>query len=389
MKKMMLWINLIAGAALLVCTVLALFLPFRYGGSVYQDALDAQEGWFLVSSDGEFTSEKVNIHDLEFDNDQNAVVGRELKAEDLAGGDLCFISTNTCFRVYMNDELIYDFYPELPWYSGTTYGNAIHEVNIPYFEGTAVLRMEVTSQGNGMWAGFNRAYFRNSAQYIKDLLGDHFWKVVMSFIVFAIGLLLVILALVFEFRSNQRIEAVSIGVVAMILAVWSNSGTYMMEMFISNLGMVRMLNYMTLVLLPFPGLTLILCVVRNLKSKSAWIVGSLVGVNLITHVVALAAGWADYHDLLLITHGGFILTVILGVGEVVLAIRKKRMVSKDQFIVLFTFSIVVVTGIIDLISFYLSKIRLDVAKFTNRTNKSITRLTVEHMLLFLGIQAVC
>ena len=379
MKKTLFWINLIAGGLLLVAAFLALVLPYRFTGSTYKDTLDARKGWFYVDQNGQITSEEADIHDPVFDENRRAVAACTVDAAGLVGGDLCFISTNINFKLYMDDELIYDFEPELKWYSGSSYGNMVHEVNLPYFKGRATLRLEMERTEDGMWSGFDRVYFQNSAQYIKDLLDDYFSKLVISFIIFLIGALLVVLALVFEFRTAQQTEAISIGLVAMILAIWSNSGTYMLEMFASDLGLVRMLTYTTLILLPFPGLTLILCVVRNLKSKSAWIVGSLVVANLLTHFIVIVTKLGDYHDLLLFTHGVFILTVALAVIEVVRGIRKKRLATKEQFVVLGTFSIVVVTGMVDLVTFYMGN-RMDVARFT--------RVGLLFFIVFLSIHEI-
>ena len=379
MKKTLFWINLIAGGLLLIFAALSLFLPYRFTGSTYQDAMEAREGWFYVDEKGQVTSRKADLHDFVDDNMREAVVSRTVAASDLGGGDLCFISTNITFKVYMNGELVYEFEPDLKWYSGTSYGNMVHEVNLPYFVGESEIRIEAKKTVDGMWAGFDRTFFQNSAQYLRGLLSDYFSKMVISFIIFLIGGILVVLALVFEFRTAQQTEAISIGLVAMVLALWSNSGTYMLETFASDLGLVRMLSYVTLIILPFPGLILILCAVRNPKSRSAWIIGLLAAANFVTHVVVLAAGWADYHDLLPFTHFVFILAVVLGVAEVIRAVRKKKIVERSQLVVLGTFSIVVITGIVDLISFYMGN-RMDVARFT--------RVGLLFFIVFLSIHEI-
>jgi diguanylate cyclase (GGDEF)-like protein len=376
MRKGHFWVNLICGAVILLFSLLAFFTPFRYVGSVYKESLDADEGWYYMEEDSsgetgnaekkltdkKLTDKEASLKDLTF-TDGKAVVGRVLSPGGLAGGDLCFISTNIKFMIYMGDDLIYDFDPEMKAYSGETYGNCVHEVNMPYFTEDVVLRIEGEVMGTDMWSGFDRSLFQNSAQYMKDLLSDNFYKLVFSFIIFCSGFILIVLALSFEFRVNKQVEAISIGTVAMTLAVWSNSGTYMLETFCSDLGLVRMMNYGTLMMLPLPGLTLILCATRNLKSKLLLIEDILVIANILIHIVLIGTGVADYHDILIFTHINFVLAVVFGAIEITKGFMKKKIRDKEQFVVLGTFSVVVITGIVDLILYYFGN-RKDVSRFT-------------------------
>ena len=379
MKKILLLFNLIIGGLLLILSVLAIFLPFRYKGSTYKETLDARKGWFYADEDGRLTSREADISALEFGAGGKVTVVYPMQAGGLAGGDLCFISSNVRFWIYMNDEMVYSFDPDLPKYAGESSASTVHQVNMPYFDGDSELRMDVEIMTEGMKANFERAYFQNSAQYLKDLLGDHFYKLVISFIIFATGFILVVLALAFEFRTYQQIEAVSIGVVAMILAVWSNSGTYMLESFMSDLGLVRLLGYGTLMVLPFPGFTLTLSAVHRLKSKTIWIVGGLVTLNILIHVIVLSFGLGDYHNTLILTHGVFLVTVILAIYEIIRAFVKRQMKERSQYVVLITFGIVVCTGIFDLLNFYFGD-RSDVARFT--------RVGLLFFILFLSVYEV-
>lgn len=363
MKKTILILNLIAGSMVLIFSVLALFLPFRYTGSTEQDVTDARYGWYYVDTDGKMTGKEADLHELVFNDDKTVSVARTIVARGLAGGDLCFISTNISFMVYMNGALVYDFSPEMKRYTGRSYGNLVHEINLPYFDGEAELKIVATSMGNDMWSGFERAVFQNSAAYFKDFLGENVWKLIFSLITFLFGLILVVLALFFEFRTRNQIEAVSIGVLTMILAVWSNSGTFMLETFSSDLGMVRMVNYGSLILLPLPGLSLILCVTRELESKTLKLLETLVGLNFLTHLIVIGFDLGDYHDVLLFTHFNFLLAVVLGVFHVVRAFVRKRITESNQVVVLGTFAVAMTSGLVDLIFYYIGN-NSDMARFT-------------------------
>jgi len=363
MKKTLLIMNLIAGGMVLVFSVLALFMPFGFVGSTEQDITDARYGWYYVDASGNVTAKEADLHELEFNDDGTVTVSRTIVAGGLAGGDLCFISTNITFKVYMNGKLIYDFTPDLKRYMGASYGNLAHEVNMPYFDGDAEIRITAEKMGKDMWFGFENAVFQNSAAYFKAFIKENLWKLVFSFVTFLIGLFLVVLALFFEFRTRNKIEAVSIGVIAIILAVWSNSGTYMLETFSSDLGMVRMVNYGSLILLPLPGISLVLCVTRELESKTLKLIEILVGLNLLTHITVIGFRLADYHDILLFTHFNFILAAVLGIFHVVRAFMRHRIDESNQIVVLGTFGVVMFAGIVDLISYYIGG-GMDMARFT-------------------------
>ncbi len=379
MKKALFWINIISGAILLLLTVLAFFTTFDYRGSVYQGKLDANVGWFYADSEGKATEKAATLGDPQYDEKETAVLIKKVNAEGLAGGDLCFVSANVRFWIYLNDELIYDFDPEMRVYAGLAYGDEIHEVNIPYFNGDATIRIEIKRLTDGMWGGFERAYFQNSANYLKDIIHENLWKIILSFIVFVIGIMLILMALVFEYKTINQIETISIGVVAMLLAVWSNSGTYMLETFANDQGILRLLNYGTLIPLPVAGLSLVLCITRNLEAISIRIISVLAILNALIQTIGIGFGICDYHDVLIITHIVFLLTVIFAIAEVVSAFKKHRIVEQSQFRVLITFSVVVVTGLIDLTFYYLGD-RRDVAR--------VTRVGLVFFVVFLSVHEV-
>ena len=345
--------NIIAGLIILVFTVMSFIRPFNFSGQTNNVKLDAQSGWYYIDSLGTLTSRSVDLEKLEFDEKTGDVsLIRTISSDELQGADLCFVSTNISFDVYINEKKLYSFQPEMKSYMGTSYSNAVHAITIPGFSENADIRIDAHRMGEGMFSGFRRAFFQSGDLYHKDLNSDNFYKLVISFVVFFIGLGQALSALFLEFRPLHKLESISIGVMAMLLAVWTNSGTYMLEVYANDPGMIRMVSFLALILLPLPGLTLVLCASRRSKSKGFILIEVLVSINLILHIILINSGEVDYHELLPITHGIFILTIIIAIINVILAFAKKKIVEHSQIVVLAFFGLLMMSGVVDLIFFY-------------------------------------
>ena len=363
MEKRQFITSLFIGAFLIAALVLACFSKFEFKGSIYNDSQDAMAGWYYLDENGELTDREADLSELEFDEVSRTSVGRLLTSDSLMGGDLCLISTNAVFDVYLNDEQLYDFHPVIKFYTGTSYSNAVHEITSPYFVGEAFMRMDVERMGKGMWGGFSRARFQGTSDYLKDLLAENLYKLVLAIICFIIGIMLVIFALIFEFRSKNRLESVAVGVVSMILAFWTNSGTFMLELLIPDKGIIRMLNYLALIFLPLPGLLIVACVTRSENSIFMRITEILVALNFVVTIALVWSGFCDYHDVLYFTHFNFVLAVVFAICLIGRAYMRHAVKEKSQTFVLFTYMFLVMTGIVDLILYYTTW-STDMARFS-------------------------
>ena len=351
------------GAFLTIALVVACFLEFKYEGAVYEDKQEAAKGWYYLDENGNITDREADLEHLEYEDNERASVGRMISSEGLYGGDLCFISTNVFFDVYLDNQKIYDFHPIVRFYSGLAYGNVIHEVVSPYFYGEAFLRIDVEAKRNGMWAGFDRVYFQGTADYLKELLSENLYKLVLAVICFIVGAMLVIFALVFEFRSKKRLESVAVGVVSMILAFWTNSGTFMLELLIPDKGVIRMLNYFALIFLPVPGLLIVCCVTKSEGSILMRITEILAALDLLVTIALVWTGVCDYHTVLYFTHFNFVLAVIFAIALIGRAYMHHAVKERGQTVVLFTYMGLVMTGIVDLILYYATD-STDMARFS-------------------------
>ena len=355
--------SLFIAGFIVIALILACFTTFDFKGSSYSDRTDAMGGWYYLDANGNLTDREVGLENLEYDENGRAHIGRMITSEGLQGGDLCCISTNAAFDVYLDGEKLYDFHPVMRFYMGTSYGNAVHEITAPYFVGDAFMRIDVEKMGVGMWAGFSRAFFQGTSDYLKDMLAENLYKLVLAIICFIIGVMLVIFALIFEFRSKNRLESVVVGVVSMILAFWTNSGTFMLELLIPDKGIIRMLDYFALIFLPVPGLLIVGCVTKSEGSVLIRIIEILAALNFAVTIALVWSGFCDYHDVLYFTHFNFILAVIFAIVLIGRAYMRHAVREKSQTVVLFTYMFLVMTGIFDLVLYYVAQ-STDMARFS-------------------------
>lgn len=317
---------------------------------------------------------------------RHALIYRDLDGEELSGQQLCFISTNVNFTVYLEDAdttdgeekvCIYDYSPRLEPIYGISYGNDFHFVIIPGFSGNKRMWIELVELGGGsMWAGMQDAYFESGTEYMYWYLQKNHWKYQIAVLIFAAGLILAVLGVSVGRESGQQLELLSLGSLAMVLSIWTDSGTLMLELFTRNAGMIRVVNYVTLIFLPVPALTLVACLTKNRQHKLFYTILILSVVNIMLHLVGIMGGLLDYHDLLIVTHVVFLLGVIAAIYLSVLSVRQHLLDEGQVKTVLSAFFILVVSGMTDLIFYYL------------RVSSDMSRFSRFGLLLFVGILSV-
>ena len=129
------------------------------------------------------------------------------------------------------------------------------------------------------------------------------------------GCVLVVFGIIFGRTSMGSIETVSLGVLAMVLSVWTNSGTRIFTLLTGNSAAVRAVEHFTLVLLPMPALSFTAYLTRSFKNVFIWTSAALTCINFAMNIILVSSGVTDYHEILIYTHVniliGFIIIIYL------------------------------------------------------------------------------
>ena len=205
----------------LFCLILLCLHPFVKikGKDLTTLGVDANIGWrYEDGSDADLTA-------LRF-NGNKGVVDKYITSVFTSGKDFCVETSNLFFKVYLNDEQIYDFHPMIKFYYGKYYGDYFHCINIPYFKGTGHLRIEYEALTINNWTSFRGAQLTEGSEYLKEGVGAGIFQFAMCFSSCIIGIIIIIMGVVFHTRRNGMIETVSLGSMSILVATYLMSSTH-------------------------------------------------------------------------------------------------------------------------------------------------------------------
>lgn len=368
---------------LTICFILGVFIVFLFiynldGGNLNPKDEQFSDGW--VYEDGT----PVDFADLRFAPDGCSIT-KNVTPEQVSGADLCFETRSLYFTVFVNDTAVYDFHPELLRVYGKYYGECTHSVDIPALEDDSQIRITYVSLYNASTTTFYYMKIQEGAAFITSMVAQNFANYLQSFVILIMGVVLIIMGLVLNKETDRIIEMVSLGATAVILALWTSSGSRIPQIISQNSAMVRVMDYLCLIFLPIPVIILFASVSKQLDSIIPKIMTALCGANLITTIIWVLGFGNDYGDVLIITH------IIIGIGVVAIFymagvyFKRHKKIDKNMNVILAGFSVLIAAGILDGVRYYLFKAN-DASLFTRfGLIYFILLFTVYELKLFLEV----
>lgn len=335
------------GFLLAALLLLALTLRMDTADTVFEDnAINYNIGW--LDEQGKETA----MLGISAPEGGTVVFHRMLDGSALDDKSLCFISHNIVFSVYVDDTLIYDFDPALGGYYGKSYGNYIHTVNLPEFPDIKTLTVKGTVLISSSSTGFENMLLQNSGAYIKDIAKENMWKFTVCILTFGFGVVLFFLGLVENIRNGDAAETVYLGVITMMLSLWTNSSIVLLQIFTGNSAALRIIDYTVLCLLPIPVLIFVAYFTKNGKNKllQFFIVLSL--VNFLCQAAGVPLGLFDYTEIMFIDHLMLVLGLMLVTYLVVKAIRDKTIDRSQYSYLIGALGVIGITGMTDMVRYY-------------------------------------
>ncbi len=355
-QRIVITLGSITTAVVLICVACLFLFKMKFDGSVHKENVDYSMDWHY--EDGK------DCDLLALDFDETGVIEKTANWEEASGVSVCFETTNLVFDIYLDGELIYCFHPELGGLYGKYYGEYIHTVRIPPFNEDKTLRIEYTALNTeARWTQFRFMKIGDSWSYVKEFVKKYAPRFATCFIIFVFGLVLAIFGLIFGKTSMGSIETVSLGVLAMLLSVWTNGGTKIFMLLTGNSAAVRAVEYYMLVLLPMPALSFTAYLTRSFKNVFIWMSAVLTCINFIANIILVASGAADYHELLLYTHLNILIGFIIVMYLIINAVKRKVFNNLGVITVLSAFIVLMISGLIDF-AFYYGSGTLDTARYT-------------------------
>ncbi len=332
---------------LAICVILLIFIVFLFlydldGGNLNSKDEQFSDGW--TYEDGT----PVDFSNLRYEPEAGSIT-KTISPEQVSGADLCFESRSLFFTVYVNDTAVYDFHPDLIRIYGNYYGECIHTVDLPALEENSVIRIDYSTLYEAKTSTFYFMKIQEGASFVRGMITENFANYIQCFVIMVLGVVLIVVGFLFTADPNSVIETISLGTTAIVLALWTSSGSRIPQLISANSAMVRVMDYMCLIFLPVPVIILIASVSKQLESKLPKILIGLCGLNLVLNVVWVLALGRDYSEILFITH------IILGIGVLfiislsVSAYKKSGKFGNNMKVIVAGFSVLITAGILDTI----------------------------------------
>lgn len=368
---------------LAICVILLIFIVFLFlyeldGGNLNSKDEQFSDGW--TYEDGT----PVDFSNLRYEPEAGSIT-KTISPEQVSGADLCFESRSLFFTVYVNDTAVYDFHPDLIRIYGNYYGECIHTVDLPALEENSVIRIDYSTLHEAKTSTFYFMKIQEGASFVRGMITANFANYIQCFVILVLGVVLIVVGFLFTADPNSVIETISLGTTAIVLALWTSSGSRIPQLISANSAMVRVMDYMCLIFLPVPVIILIASVSKQLESKLPKILIGLCGLNLVLNIVWVLAFGRDYSEILFITH------IILGIGVLftihltIGAYKKSGKFGKNMKVIVAGFSVLITAGILDIIRYYLLK-AADASLFTRfGLLYFIILFTIYELNLFLNI----
>lgn len=336
------------GFLLAVLFLIALTLGLNItGGVIKSEAVDCSSGW--LDEQGRETK----IIGIPDPVGSTVVFSRKLDGSAINDKGLCFVTHNIVFSVYVDDLCIYEFDPQLGGFYGKSYGNYIHTVTLPVFSDTRTLTIRGTVLISGATTGFENMVLQNSGAYVKAIAQENMWKFSICLLTFAFGAILFFLGFVENLRRGGATEMVYLGVITMMLSLWTNSSTLLLQIFTGNSATLRIIDYTVLCLLPVPILIFVASFTNNRKNKLLHFFIALSIANFLFQATCVPLGLFDYTDLMLADHLTLVLGLLLITWLIIKAIRNNMIDRSQRTYLISALGAIAFTGMADMARYYL------------------------------------
>ncbi len=241
------------------------------------------------------------------------VINKMTNGDVINNKSLCFMTKNVYFTVYLNGTAIYDFHPAPPKVFGKSYGVFPHSVTLPVLADDGMLTMEIENIYPGHAGFVHSVTLCNGTAFIVSEMQKGVSQFLLCLIIFAFGIVLVILGIAGRYFAERRYEIMSMGAFAMVSSLWVATESPFLALLTGLPIAIHFIDYMMLAMMPIPLVLFTSYITTNKQSRVALLIGVLSSANIFASTLLTSLGKKDYHELLIVSHillGVTVITVI-------------------------------------------------------------------------------
>lgn len=277
----------------------------------------------------------------------NQTLTRDLSGVSIGRNSLCFISQDCFFDVSVAGKTVYKYHPEIPVMMGSSYGMAVHTVPLPEGSRSVTLKLEPIFPDRA--ARINDIRIDNSASYTTIMFrqgslgfGICMLMLILGFVAIAIGML----------GQNSELF-VPLGAMAILVSTWSVNDTLVLQMITGNSSIIRVFNYVSLMLIPYAPVSFLSKLTNNKNELPLNILAAMVMLNVCLSVSLAATGFMDYHYTLIASQVMILIAFGIAIYIIISALKKKRINKSLMTTILVSFPFAFAGGAIDMARYYI------------------------------------
>ncbi|MBR0141838.1 MAG: GGDEF domain-containing protein [Ruminococcus sp.] len=336
-------INSLMGIIIIVLMIMSFIIPMEYKGSPYTDTIEYSDGWVYDTGDS------VNTESIETDK---KYIQKSISYDDISGRDICFVCRNANFTVFLDDENIYDFNPKGNNRKRGLYGEYIHTVPVPHFDGIKTIKIEFNNLDTKASVGFFNMALQDSGTYLANLARSDKGKFFICLTTFIIGMIVFAYGIVEQTFHGNMIETVCLGTFTMLIGAWTSPQFSLMFVFSGNSLVMRSIEYISLAIMPVPVITFAASVTKNFSNKIFIFCIFAATVNLFAQLTLSGADMFDYTEMLKFSHIIILMCITCIIFMFFLVRKREDINTKNLGYLIVSMSLIVFSGIVDMIRYY-------------------------------------
>ena len=295
---------------------------------------------------------------------------------------LNFRSKNLKFQVIIDNEVVYDFMPELQPVLSKGNGSCFHRITIKRESAGGKIGLKIFPIYNDSGSRINNIYLGRTWDYFGKILDQNSFGFQFSFITVVVGIILIIISIFYKAGGSHNERNRVLGMLTVCVGAWAASETLMLQFMFGHSSQLNEVNHLLLIFMPYFFMSYVYQDLEHSRDVLLKVSFVITVFELIIISGLSLSGIMDSHESIFIIHICFAIIAILSMVAVVenIIYCKKNKIKSNTLTIVFSIGVFVLSAIWDLLSYYLD--------YGGRDNGTVMRLGILVGVLILVIDSI-
>ena len=295
---------------------------------------------------------------------------------------LNFRSKNLKFQVIIDNEVVYDFMPELQPVLSKGNGSCFHRITIKRESAGGKIGLKIFPIYNDGGSRINNIYLGRTWDYFGKILDQNSLGFQFSFITVVVGIILIIISIFYKAGGSHNERNRVLGMLTVCVGAWAASETLMLQFMFGHSSQLNEVNHLLLIFMPYFFMSYVYQDLEHSRDVLLKVSFVITVFELIIISGLSLSGIMDSHESIFIIHICFAIIAILSMAAVVenIIYCKKNKIKSNTLTIVFSIGVFVLSAIWDLLSYYLD--------YAGRDNGTVMRLGILVGVLILVIDSI-